>query len=978
MKRAMRIRGRSRSIVPAAITMIVGLALASPGSAQAEPPVGEAPSRRIEDGRFLTITFEGFVSAPDGSPAEGAVVVSSAGGRAVADARGSYRLEAHVPPEARSVQVTAVGRGGRNVIASTSVALSPASPRSASGTMWVGVLSLTPGLTCLPSWLPTFGDAPGVGYYNARVSAAAVFDDGSGPALYVGGTFPYAGGVVANSIAKWDGSRWAALDGGIEGGVRALVVYDDGGGPALYAAGHLSRAGDLDVQGIAKWDGSSWSALGDGIPTAGSLDITVNALTVYDDGNGPALYAGGNFTSAGGASVNGIAKWDGSSWASLGSGIVGMFGVLALSVYDDGAGPALYAGGDFTAAGGVAAKNIAKWDGSSWTPLGGGITAGSLVLALTVYDDGGGPGLYAGGSFTSAGGVPASNIAKWDGAAWTALGGGRSLGVSALTVYDGGNGLALHAGSISHNDQGNCIARWDGSTWAALGSGVPAPYQAVYSLTVYDDDGGPALCVGGGFATAGGLRVGNVAAWDGSNWKKLGWGIDVDGTVLSLATYDDGSGPGLYAGGYIRTAGGVVVNGVSMWDGSSWGPVGTGVNGSPGYINAMTEFGGELYVAGSFTSAGGVTANNIARWNGSSWSPLSWALGNGVWSTAGASSYVYSLAVYDDGGGPALYVGGTFNRAGGVASNCIARWEGSSWSALGSGLDSIVAALAVYDDGGGPALYAGGHFFTAGGVAANRIARWNGSSWAAVGSGMSGSSWYNVAALAVYDDGGGPALYAGGYFPSAGGVPANNVAKWNGSTWAALGDGLQGASPDVLSLSVYDDGGGPALYAGGNFQIAGGIAVNHITKWDGSTWSALGRGVEASGSYASVKALTVYDDGNGSALCAGGNFYSCPDSGDSFVARWTCVPDTSPPTLSCPSSVFKADHYNSPPGEIVTFSVMAMDDVDPSPGVVCVPPSGSFFPSGTTLVTCTATDASGNQSTCEFPVTVRPKLQVRR
>src|SRR6185503_18691424 len=71
------------------------------------------------------------------------------------------------------------------------------------------------------------------------------------------------------------------------------------------------------------------------------------------------------------------------------------------TVFDDGSGPALYAGGAFTTAGGVSARHVARWDGSSWTPLGSGTS--STVLALAVHDDGGGPALYAGGEFTTAG-----------------------------------------------------------------------------------------------------------------------------------------------------------------------------------------------------------------------------------------------------------------------------------------------------------------------------------------------------------------------------------------------------------------------------------------------------------------------------------------------------------------------------------------------------------------------------------------------
>jgi hypothetical protein len=138
-------------------------------------------------------------------------------------------------------------------------------------------------------------------------------------------------------------------------------------------------------------------------------------------------------------------------------------------------------------------------------------------------------------------------------------------------------------------------------------------------------------------------------------------------------------------------------------------------------------------------------------------------------------------------------------------------------------MNSMVHALAVYDDGSGPALYAGGDFTTAGGVAANRISRWNGSSWAALGSGMNST----VHALAVHDDGSGPALYAGGRFTTAGGMAANRIAKWNGSSWAPLGGGFNSS---VLALTVWDDGSGPALFAGGDFvtSLAGD---SYLAKW---------------------------------------------------------------------------------------------------------------------------------------------------
>ncbi len=171
--------------------------------------------------------FEGIVLEPDGAPAEGAVVVSSAGGKAVTDRSGSFQLAVGVPPDAESIRVTAVGRGGRGLIASRNVSF-PA----VSGPAWVGPLPLAQSPSCDPSWLPGFGALDDV---NGVVESLTVFDDGSGggPELYAGGNFTSAGGVTANRIAKWNGKSWSALGSGTNGFGDALTLHDNGvrGGP---------------------------------------------------------------------------------------------------------------------------------------------------------------------------------------------------------------------------------------------------------------------------------------------------------------------------------------------------------------------------------------------------------------------------------------------------------------------------------------------------------------------------------------------------------------------------------------------------------------------------------------------------------------------------------------------------------------------------------------------------------------------------
>lgn len=132
---------------------------------------------------------------------------------------------------------------------------------------------------------PTFSDANwssmgGFAGTDDDVFAAVV--DGSGN-LYIGGGFTVAGEVVANRIAKWNGSSWTALGSGMNGGVRALAVS----GNDLYAGGSFTTAGGSAANNIAKWDGSSWSALGSGMGggiVAGYADdqaLAVSGSTLY-------------------------------------------------------------------------------------------------------------------------------------------------------------------------------------------------------------------------------------------------------------------------------------------------------------------------------------------------------------------------------------------------------------------------------------------------------------------------------------------------------------------------------------------------------------------------------------------------------------------------------------------------------------------------------------------------------------------------
>ncbi len=301
----------------------------------------------------------------------------------------------------------------------------------------------------------------------------------SGTDLYVGGDFTSVGGISANYIAKYNTVTgvWSALGPGLNTICYAILVS----GSNVYAGGYFSATGDNNtpLRGVGKWDGTSWSTLGSSGPVTPGESCFALAMI------GSTLYAGGNFTS----SANRIAKWDGTAWSGLGTGLDDQCKTLA--VY----GSNLYAGGGFGTAGGTNANKIAKWDGSAWSALGTGVVGGG-VDALCKSIGFIGTDLYACGYFGSADGNPAAKVAKWNGTTWSPLGTGITSGDGYVLTTLGTDlyvgGYITSAGGVSVNN----IAKWDGTSWSALGNGVN---NSVESLTVV----GTELYIGGIFTTVG-------------------------------------------------------------------------------------------------------------------------------------------------------------------------------------------------------------------------------------------------------------------------------------------------------------------------------------------------------------------------------------------------------------------------------------------------------------------------------------------
>jgi len=144
------------------------------------------------------------------------------------------------------------------------------------------------------------------------------------------------------------------------------------------------------------------------------------------------------------------------------------------------------------------------------------------------------------------------------------------------------------------------------------------------------------------------------------------------------------------------------------------------------------------------------------------------------------------------------------------------------WQDVGGGFDKQVGALQEYNG----ELYASGSFMTAGGLNAQRIAKWDGTSWDSLNVIFGGTGWISVGAFTIYDS----SLIISGTFTTVNGDTVNNIVQWNGTNWFNLGGGLTG----VINLLVFNN----ELYAVGWINISGNYV--YAAKWDGISWNGVG------------------------------------------------------------------------------------------------------------------------------------------
>ncbi|MBL9001892.1 MAG: hypothetical protein JNK25_12230 [Phycisphaerae bacterium] len=594
---------------------------------------------------------------------------------------------------------------------------------------------------------------------NGTVSALCIYNG----ELVMAGSFTQVGRgnstVSANRISRWSGIRWEPLGSGVtDGDVRVLADYGDD----LIVGGSFTAAGGGAAARIARWNATtgSWTSMNSGLTAA------VEALAVFED----RLIVGGEFSIVGpGALAAGrVAAWTAAGgWSALGDGFNNT--VLDLHVH---AGH-LYAAGAFTAsrAGTPAIRHSARWDGTAWQQVAEGFGVSAGVECLRSWAG----SLHAGGSFRFDGGnvvCPGLAVLGESTNGWEPVTASFKFIPTSFAEYQG----SLYAGAriLSTAERPALgFAKWDGRTWE---SPTTFDMRSIFAMVEYNGE----LIVGGTFRTAVGGPAEFIAAWNGSTWRPLGAGLN--GVVYSMCVFRGE----LIVGGRFTSAGGVPVNLIAKWNGVGWSALGTGMTESIGGVSPIVQtlvvHNDRLIAGGVFRRAGGTIVNHISQWNGSLWS----AIGGGFSGTE--STTVFSLTTYNGeliATGTALWYSPTMSGTGDLRG--IARWNGVNWLPLGGGLSGNSEnggdggrGMAVYNG----SLYVGGVFSSAGGVAASRVARWNGSAWTALGSGMEGTGYSDVRAFFGFRG----ELLVGGNFVTAGGQPSGFFARWTttNTPWVAM------------------------------------------------------------------------------------------------------------------------------------------------------------------------------------------------
>lgn len=567
-----------------------------------------------------------------------------------------------------------------------------------------------------------------------------------GDDLYIGGQFSNGGNTGSDNIVRWNitDQEWHALDTGLSNTVYAMAAL----GTDIYIGGFFYHTPTSTGRAI-RWDtvAEQFVNLGVGI---GGATFVYAVTTVGTD-----VYFGGSFTQAGGVAAGRLARWNSltSSWVATASIPNGSVRGLAVSgaVATD-----LYVVGNFANAGNANGDGIVRVNttNNAMTSLGTGVAVtGTTINSIAVS----GADVYIAGPFVNAGGNAAADyIARWNGAAWSAFAGSGVNGVETIAIsgadfYFGGS--FVNAGSVAKADY---FAKWDGVTWNAYAERDDVFSAFPTTIAAVGDD----VFLGGNFSDHAGIAAAdNIVRYDGENWHALGAGLN------GAVSYIKAIGTDLFIFGSFTNAGGTGSDSIVRWDTltEQYYGYGAGISAAtnPSCVGVVTV-GNDIYLGGSFNSS----TSGMVRWNAA----------DAQWENPGAGfDNVNGIEKL----GTDVYLGGLFETGNGSPFDFLAKWDSISeqWSTVGSGVNSQIYAMNASDSD----IYIMGIFTDAGGVAnADGVARWDGTNWYGLGSGIETDFLVVPVDASIFRDGN---LYISGGFNRAGGLNLPYMARWDGSGW---------------------------------------------------------------------------------------------------------------------------------------------------------------------------------------------------
>lgn len=563
---------------------------------------------------------------------------------------------------------------------------------------------------------------------------------------------------------------------------------------------------------------------------------------------------------------SGVFKWNGNSWVELGA-LKAAYSIQSIVADQSGN---VYAGGWFENSAGK--YYVAKWNGSNWSELGTGsaaLNANGAIQSLAIDPSG---NIYAAGEFTN--GVARQYVAKWNGSAWSELKTATStfnvIGTIWSVVTDA-TGNVYAAGNFKNTDDKRYVVKWDGNSWTELGIGSNGLNANGNILCLATDNAGN-VYASGQFVNS--LLKHYVAKWNGSSWTELGFGSNAlyaNSWILCLTTDAAGN---IYAAGDFSNSVGKYV---SKWDGTKWQEVGRTaqwLNANGAIHDLIADAAGNLFAAGEFTNNTGY--KRVVKWDISAetWDELD-SRGNGILDIQ--NNFVTS--VITDVSGNVYAIGAFLN---GNSRRYVARWKDNRWAELASKTSALNANANIHCIATDPAgnIYAAGSFTNGGSEfsGSNYVAKWDGNSWTELGTGSNALNAPNQPITCLGTDAAGN-VYAAGYLKNA--QDKYYIAKWNGTTWSELGGGTNLVKTLQPVSAMHVDAAGN-VYVGSRLFNPNGYEY-HIDKWNGTTWNELSLPGELLNTDEPVQSITTDNNGN---VYATAVYLDLSSGWHAYIAKW--------------------------------------------------------------------------------------------